>query len=320
MVGTILVTGGTGFIGSFIVRKLVEEGRKVVALDIRPVIEENVALWDIKDKFIVVKGSILDWHVLVDTVKKYDVEYIIHTASPLTIEAERNPYTALRVICEGTMNMFELGRVFDIKRIVWSSSIAVYGEPEEYPPKPLTEDDPPKPKTVYGIAKLYCEHMTEWYYKKYGLDIIALRYSVVCGPGRTRGATAYASRIVEDAAYGKKVLVDIDPETTFDWTYVKDVAEANIKALFAKDVKHRIFNVTGKVIKLIDLINQVKKILPEAQIEISKEPRRPPYTTKYGYNNERANKELGWKPKWSLEKGIMDHVNMIHKFIKAKGS
>jgi len=308
-----LVTGGTGFIGSFTARKLIEEGKRVILYDIHPKVEDNLALWDIANKVSVVKGDVLDWHKLVDTVKRYGVTRIIHTASLLTDEAERNPIMATRVICEGTLNIFEVARIFDLKSVVWSSSIAVYGEPEEYPDKPLDENDPPKPYTVYGAAKLFCEYMTNWYRRNYGLNIIGLRYSVVSGPGRVRGSTAYVSRYVEQAIYERRIIVDVNPNHKIDWIYVKDVAEANVIAAYAK-TSHSIFNITNMLINMTDLLNMIREVMPDVKIEYAKELKPPIYIVKKGFSNELARKELGWQPKWNLREAIIDHIITVKKF------
>jgi len=119
-----LITGGTGFIGSYVAARLLERGKQVVLYDAYPDIE---AVKGFSDKIAVVRGDINDTMKLLSTVREYKVDIIIHLASLLTRGSQGEPGEAIRVNCEGTENIFNLARVMDLRKVVWASSAAVYG-------------------------------------------------------------------------------------------------------------------------------------------------------------------------------------------------
>lgn len=125
-----LVTGGTGFIGSHLVRRLVEMGCEVVIYDVSP---KTAALGEVAGEVDVVRGDVLDVVSLMDTIKGHGVDRIVHLAYLLITESRENPTRALRVNCEGTNNAFEAARLMGMRRVVWASSAAVYGPGDYYP-------------------------------------------------------------------------------------------------------------------------------------------------------------------------------------------
>lgn len=300
-----LITGGTGFIGSHLARELVNMDEEVVLYDFMPNLD---AIQDIYDKVTIVRGDILDVSELIDAIKRHNIKYIIHLAYLLIPESQRKPIKAIRVNCEGTANIFEVGRLLDIERVVWASSISVYGEEGYYGDKYVNEDDPVKPLNVYGACKALNEFISLHYYNTYGLDVIGLRFTVVYGPGRRRGATAFASELIEKPALGEPVTVEYGDQE-IDWQYVKDAVKAIKLALKVKSVKHRIFNTGGYLKTVKEVAEYIKSLIPDAVIEVK--PGKLGWQMKFDIS--RAKEELGYIPSYTVEEGIKEHINTIRK-------
>jgi nucleoside-diphosphate-sugar epimerase len=254
----------------------------------------------------VIRGDILDVTELLDSIKKYDVEYIIHLAYLLIPESQEKPSKAIKINCEGTSNIFEVARITDVKRVVWASSIAVYGPAEYYGNRPVNEDAPTKPMNVYGACKVLNEFMGEYYYDTYKLDNIGLRFTVVYGPGRTRGVTAFASQLIENPALGKPVKVPYGDQK-IDWQYVKDAVKAIILACNVTQTKRRVFNTCGDLRTVREAAEYIKKLIPEAIIEV--EPGVMGWQMEFDITM--AKEELGYSPSYTMEEGIKEHINIV---------
>jgi len=297
-----LVTGGTGFIGSHLVRRLVGEGVEVSVVDINP----EFRIGDGLEGFRVHKGDVSDATRLLEIAKKEQVDRIIHLAYLLIPESRESPVRAVRVNCEGTNNVFEVARLLDLKRVVWASSIVVYGLMREYGGKVLDEDDPPNPSTVYGACKEFNERMALHYYRTYGLDSIGLRFTVVYGPGRARGASAFASDLIERPALGLKAVVPY-ADSLVDWMYVGDAVEAILLSSKVKATESRVFNIAGETRTVREAAALVRALVPDAEIDL--QPGDLGWQMRVSI--DRARRELGYSPRFSLEAGMREHMNFI---------
>lgn len=304
----IMVTGGTGFIGSHVLRELLQQGHKSVAFEYFPNTE---LIADIVDRVRVVKGDVTDLTSIIDTIKKNSVTHVVHTVSLLTTESQKRPFAALKTNVEGTVNILEAARLMDLDQVVYMSSTAVYGYTEEG--ELVDEEYPHRPVTIYGATKLLCEHYGINYNAEYGLGFIALRFPIVYGPWQSSRGFSSFKEIIEKPLLGQPARVSIGGDHKYDGVYVKDVACAIVSACFARKPKHRIFNIgTGEMYTLRDLANIVRKIIPSAIFEIGPgidvaEPVRGPL------NIARAKEELGYRPRFTLEDGVKDYIQVIKR-------
>lgn len=308
----ILITGGTGFIGSYVSRALVEKGENIIIYDITP----DISIFsDIIDKVRIVRGDILDMPNLLRTIKNQNVDKIVHMAYMMADASDANPYKGMEVNVLGTNNVFEAARILDIERVVWASSAAVYGSAEYYGGKQVfvNEDSPTKGTFVYAACKILNEFTAEFYSEKYGLDFVGLRPTVIYGTGRIRGTSAFASILIENPARGKPVQVPYTADQEHDWMYVKDTADAFVTACFIKKPKHTIFNIGGEVHTLREATNYVKELIPDADITFGNATLG--WVSKY--DTTRASEELGFSSRYSLKDGIKDFVNTVRS--KDKG-
>lgn len=302
---SVLITGGTGLIGSYTARALLSKGKAVIAYDASP---ETGHMRDIENRIEIVGGDVANPFDLIRALKARGVESVVHLAALLTPYAQRSPMDALRVNMEGTMNVLEAARLLDLRRVVFASSIAVYGATPE---GPLDEDFPKNPITIYGAFKLASEHIGLNYCRDYGVDFVALRFPLVYGLGGVRGFRG-VEEIVTKCARG---LVAKVPKSDDKWelVYGPDAGEAVALALEASPgrLRHRIFNIgSGQFYSFKEVAEVVREFIPDAKFEISKEfdIRNP---AKGVLDWGRAKEELGYTPRYDIRSGIRDFMEKL---------
>jgi len=204
------------------------------------------------------QGDILDLASLFRVCKEYEVENIIHMAYFKILHAKANPLWATRVNCEGTGNVFEAARILRLKRVVWASSIAVFGPPEMYRGESIPTDAPHYPDTFYGACKSFNEHQAAYYCDTYSLDIIGLRYAVGYGPNKV-GSTSYPiiHELIEKPAVGEPGKVPYG-ESVINWLHVDDAAAAAVYALRAPRTKTRVFTIAGETHSVKEVAEYVR--------------------------------------------------------------
>ena len=307
---TYLVTGGTGFIGSRIVRDIVREGEQVIVYDLFP---EGSFLWRLlseeeKTSVKIVRGNVTDLPYLIHTVKENKVEKIIHLASVLIEVSSDNPPLALKVNCEGAMNVFETARLLGLSKVVWASSITVFGSQEKYGGEPVANDAPQYPDGIYGACKAFNENVAAHYFEKYGVDISAIRYSSVYGFGRYWGSYIVTQELIEKPAVGEPGRVPFS-DSTMNWLYVDDAARATLLAAKAARTKTRAFNISGDIRSVREVADYVRKLLPGADITLL-----PGFRGRASqYDTTRIEEELGFHPRWSMEEGVKQTINTVRQ-------
>jgi len=295
----VMVTGGTGFVGSQLVRKLVERGERVVAFDVSMNLK---FMGDLVDKVQLVQGDVSSLDEVLDPVKKHDVRCIYHTGALLTGVCEVVPLRAVRVNAEGVANVLEASRLMNVEKVVFTSTAGVFsrGLPE------LDDDSPKYPETPYGATKLMGELYGLWYARTYGLDFRAVRYSLVYGPGDPY-AYHERSRIIEDPALGRPAEFPFSSNRVGNWLYVKDAAKALLILSDVSRPKRRIYNIGGENRTFQEVADMVRRFIPDAVIGF------PPKTSAgregSALVDRNARKEIGWKPSYTLEMGVKETID-----------
>ena len=220
----VIVTGGAGFIGSHIVDKLIHKKHNVMVID-------NLStgkIENVNSKAVFVKKSILD--NLSNEFNEFKPEAVFHLAAQVNLRVSLNqPFTDAQTNILGTVNVLESCRKHNVKKIIYSSSVAVYGEPEELP---VNEKHTTYTVSPYGTSKLCAEKYMELYKKTYGLENTILRYSNVYGPRQnTLGEAGVITIFINNLLANKKCNIFGTGSQTRDFVYVADVAEANLLAL-----------------------------------------------------------------------------------------
>ncbi len=296
-----LVTGGTGFIGAYTIRDLLSRNDSVVSFDAST---DDQILRDVLDseglrKLVRVSGDILDLPLLLDTIRAHKIDVIAHFASLQIPASDANPSMALKTNCQGTLNILEACRLYDLRRLLWASSIAVFGPPELYGNEPVQNDAPHHPVSVYGACKSLNEYMAKHYFDKYGVDSIGLRFTAVYGVGRLRGKSSFTTKMIEMAARREAYTVPYGDDIV-DWEYVEDVSRLVVMSCdLKKKTMSRVFNTQGDVRPVIDGVNFLRKISnSKLEVEGGK------FGISWRYDTTSLKNEIGFEPRYSMEGGI----------------
>lgn len=311
--GRFVVTGGASLIGSHVADRLLAEGaREVVLLDNFALgTPETVAHLAGDDRVRLVRGDILRINELYDAFKGADGVFAI--AGFLTLPLSQNPPLGLAVNVEGQVNTFEACRYAGVRKVIFSSSIAAYGEPEgdavidESFPANLASYQPGS--MLYSCTKLIGEALCKLYSARHGVDGVALRYATVYGERQHyRGVNAlYIIQNYDKIMRGEPPVLPGDGSEVHDYIHVADVARANVMAM-ASDVTAEVFNVvTG--------VETTVKRVAEIVLDVTGSDLQPVYADDAGavkatsspslkLSREKIRAMIGWEPEVSVEEGI----------------
>jgi UDP-glucose 4-epimerase len=299
-----LVTGGGGFIGSYLVPKLRERGFEVVVLDLASDPPALKAVWD---DITYVRGDLGSAADLYRAMMTHEITDVFHLGSILAGPCEADPLLGFRINFGSTQTLLDAAVARRIKRFIMISSISVFGRDV---PVPVADDAVKNPETIYGQTKLASEHLLRWYHRKHGLDTRALRFTWVFGPGRTTGITAlYSSAILDAVARGVPITVP-NPDETGDWLYIKDAIKAILCLYDAPDPRQRIYNIAGGVHSIREVVSLASKIEPRAAIQLVEGgANQSPYPS--AYDDGPARRDLNWSPDYDLESAVREHLEIV---------
>lgn len=309
----ILVIGGAGFIGSFVVAELLKEDvAEVVVYDNFARGEKSYLLEQLKDprcSIFPIGGDIRDLDILDAAVKGKD--FVVSLAAMWLLHCKDYPRTAFEVNFAGTFNVLEACVKHNIKKLVWSSSASVYGDAVEIP---MTESHPFNNKNFYGASKIAGEAMATAINDRYGLPIIGLRYMNVYGPhqDQTAAYTGVVPIMLNKIEANEPPVINGDGSQAYDFIYVEDVARCNVDAL-KSDINFGMYNVGTEVqtsIKeLCELILELKKSdLNVTYKPYSQDDARALVQNRIG-SRVKAEAELGFLYKYSLRDGLLKLID-----------
>jgi len=298
-----LIVGGGGFIGAYTSRILLKEGYHVVIWDAQ--IREN-SLYRILDnqelgQLTLINGDLTDFSSLLNIIKEYKIESIIALASWQIPACQKNPTRALIINGLGFNYILEAAALMGIRRVVWTSSNAVFGLKKDHPVQPVPNNDFHKPNTVYGALKSLNEYMADHFYQNRNVDSIGLRFSLVYGYGRLRGASAFASEMIEKAVTGEPCVVE-NGDTIIDWLYVIDAANLILEAMKIPRTTSRVFNTHGELHSISEAVNILIKLVPSANLIV----KNGVIDANWYLDSSQLEREIGFKPSYSLQDGLQD--------------
>ena len=290
----VLVTGGSGFLGAWIVRRLLERGVEPRVFDVNA---SRATVAEIAGDDV---ASTLDWRIgdirsIEDVTRAAEgCEGVVHLGGVLTPACRDDPVRGAQINLIGTLNVFEVARRHGFRSVVYASSAGVFGPDDAANPRPTTH---------YGAFKLACEGSARAYWADVGLPSIGFRPLVVYGPGRELGLSAGPSLACRAAARGEHYE---HPFTgTSGFVYVDDCAALFENALFAKAEGAQVYNVIGDVASVDDVLAEIRRNVPDARLTAS----GPPLPIAPGVFEEGLDALLPARPRTSLAGGIRATVD-----------
>jgi UDP-glucose 4-epimerase len=304
----ILVTGGAGYIGSFMINKLLENQHTVVVADSL----ERGQQKELHNKVELKIGDLADKNYRTSLLKDTNIDAIIHFAGYIAVgESMQNAYMYFQNNVAASLQLLEEARQNNIKKIIFSSSAAVYGNPVKVP---IPEDHPKNPESPYGESKWMFERILHWYSIVHGVNSVSLRYFNACGAaldGSLGEAHNPETHIIPNAV---KAALNGTPFTLFgtdyktpdgtcvrDYIHVLDLVEAHVLALqkLDKDTGAFAYNVgTGKGYSNKEIVEMVKKV-SSIDLQVTMAPRRPGDADSLVADPTKINSELNFKPQYS---------------------
>ncbi|MFW6134254.1 MAG: SDR family NAD(P)-dependent oxidoreductase [Elusimicrobiota bacterium] len=313
----VMVIGGAGLIGSHLVEELLKENvEKIVIYDnfcrgsysnLKQVLRDERA------EVFKAGGDIM--HIDILNKAMQGVDYVFHLAALWLLQCHEYPRAAFEVNIKGAFNVIEACVKNKVNKLIYSSSASVYGNAVEIP---MTEEHPYNNRTFYGATKISGEHMMRAFNERYKLDYVGLRYMNVYGPRQDyKGAyIAVMMKILDRIEQGLSPVVYGDGSQSYDFVYVKDVARANICAA-KSDATDEFYNVGTGVKTSIKELTELLLKLTGSNLKIKYEPQGKTFVTHRVGSTEKAEKDLGFKAKVSVEQGMKKLIQWRKKDKKA---
>lgn len=304
---TILVTGSSGLVGTQTTISLLDKGYKVVGFDLSQPSEKIME----NDNFTFEKGDITDFPRLTEIVKQHVITAIIHGGGISHPQFATNaPNQIIQTNIVGTTNVYEIARIFEIKKIIYLSSGAVYGKNKA---DIVSESEVPTPSSVYGVTKLFGEQLAHVYMDLYDMEIISLRLGFVYGPNRVMHDPI--NFILTHAIKNKTINEPTGRNQELEYIYVKDVARAVMISLENTNLQETIFNIgTGINTSVTEIIKIAQNLYPESKVKFGEGDLG--YDSRAPFDCTKAEEILGFKALYTIEHGIEEYAKSLESNIE----
>ncbi|MCL4396245.1 MAG: NAD(P)-dependent oxidoreductase [Chloroflexi bacterium] len=314
----ILITGA-GLVGSHVARALQDRGEQVVLYDIDPCLDYLATVLD-ADRAKIVTGDITDPPHLARVAQENDVSCIVHTAALIGASVSREPYRGVQVNVGGTIAAAEAARRADVPRLLFCSTMAVY-DFDRLPTRPIDEETPRGPKNLYAATKLAGEQLLDTFRGMASLDILHLRLAGVVGRGRYAGGSwvgRVLNRALEACLEGR--AAELRPEWlgVQEYVYVKDVAAVIAASCLGPGELAGAYNIgTGVLHGADQVVDEIRRVIPGAQIHLEAQEKTVSYLTRtQAYDISKAQRFLGYAPRFTLGSGLEEYVSELRRFGK----
>lgn len=307
----ILVTGATGFIGSYIVQELLQRGEDIAVFDIQPISPVMKAL-----------GKPIHWHqgdirqlaLIEKLVSSFRPDVIINLAGLLMFGCAQNPRQAVEVNVLGLSNVLEAARTHGVRRVVTASSAAVYGGSKEEPKE--TASIPPN-VTLYGASKFFNEILCRQYIENYHLEATNFRYYGVYGPGEVRSpGFAKVLKEIESIVTGKTVVIpQLRPTDHTHLVFVADAAHATVLGATVPGPLSLAYNIAGgpgDYVTFGQIVSTIKKLEPNSG-DVIFQGKEGEDRSLGVFDISLARKELGFEPKYTMEEGLRESIQYFKR-------
>jgi nucleoside-diphosphate-sugar epimerase len=278
-----IVTGGAGFIGRATCAALAERGVTPIAADVAGPEGFEFRPLDVSDAEAVSS--------LVDELRP---QIVVHLAALLGVDTQEQPSRAVQVNVMGTQHILDACVESPVERLVYASSIAVYGDQPDWGEQTVTEDDLGRPAFLYGWHKQLNEATARHYQRLYGLRAVGLRISTVYGEGRKVGMSAGINRLIESAAAGRGECA-LGPGTDSCLVHVADVGEQLAILATAEQPQHDVYNAGGDFSTIAELADLIAQERPDVEISLGPDRARLPHVSRV--DGSRLREEFGFRPR-----------------------
>lgn len=313
MARKILVTGASGWLGMAVVRALLVRGDAVVAMDLRRTPELVQLAADYKDLSIV-EGNLAESSQVLNVFSEHQPDAVVHAAAIVGVVAAADiPVHAMKVNVEGSINLFEAMRYSDVKRVIHISTEETYGD---FDHDIIDEEYRQRPTSIYGLTKLAAEHYGRVFSDRYGLECINIRTCWVYGPDLPR---ARVPKVFIDAALsGESFHLASGGDLAVDQVYLDDTVQGVLLALDKPEHAYDAYHIaTGVAPTIEDVAAIVRELVPGAQVTTAPGPylHGDQFLTarKGALDISRAQKELGYKPRFDIRAGITETLNAARR-------
>ena len=301
----VLITGGHGHIGSYAARHLVGEGEDVILLDTNPAPPD--CLQDIQDQLTFVRGSVMDYPHLADIFKRYRdrIDGIIHTVGIMGELVLENPYGNVQLNIGGTQNILEIARQFEIPKVVYTSTGAVYGAAVGHA---VEGTYPVNPSDLYGATKAACEFLGRQYAAAFGFDFRISRVYFCYGPGKRPSGFIRLYRLAFGALEGLEDLkMDKGADQKLDFVFIEDAGRGTALLYAADKPAHSTYNIATGVATTVGQVAELAR--QYSRFEVDVELGRGMLMQRCeALDITRARRELGYEPQFDVETGIQRYA------------
>lgn len=298
----ILVTGCSGLVGLNLLESLANKGYLVIGYDQKGPVYES-------PNFIFEQGDLCDNNRIFSVLNSYKADCIVHCGG-ISHPKIGTSDQIIQSNINGTVNIFEAAKKFNIKRVINLSSGAVYGQNQlEY----TNEDTPLVPTSIYGVSKVAGEQIAKIYNESYGLEIISLRVCFVYGP--LRSMPDPLKSILERLVRGESVKDEHGADQELEFIYVKDVVRCIEKIIELGHIERRVYNIgCEQSVTLTEIAQIARLIFPNSTIQIG--PGKLGYDVIGPFDCSRAKQDLNFLPSYSLEEGIREYAQFLKGELK----
>jgi threonine 3-dehydrogenase len=299
-----LITGGSGYIGSELVKLLLERGEDIVVFDK----VKSARLKGLENRIKIVLGDLNDAPEVMNVVRDHKITAVYHLGALLTFESEANPWACFQTNVVGTYNLIEAARLFNVEKFLFTSSIGTF---DEHTGGNFTDATIQRPNSFYGVCKLYGEGMGRFYRRKFGLDFRSIRYPMVVGPGVTT-PNHWQPAMIRQAVMGKPCSCPVTADTGEAMLYYKDAVRAADLIMHSprENLKTVIYNIGGvPVVTAGELAEIIRKHLPGASITCAMTSSRSPGSEIKVWDDSCARLEWNWRPLYTtLDSLVTDFI------------
>lgn len=308
----ILITGGHGHIGSWTAFALAETGEEVILFDTNPTVPDCLA--SVASNITFVQGDVLDFPRLVETFNRQNgkIDGIIHTVGIMAELVLDPPHRNVGLNINGLLNILEIARLFEIPKVLYTSTGAVYGAVSGIADE---ETFLPNPSDLYGATKVSCEYVGREYAAAFGFDFRVARLYFCYGPGKLPSRFNRLYRLTFGVLEGLKDLqMDKGADQQLDFTYIEDVGRGTALLYRAEQPKHTVYNIATGIPRSVGEVAEVARKYAKFDVDV-KLGNGDLMKRCQALDISRAQKELGFQPKYDLEEGIRRYAEWLDRVL-----